>query len=185
MPANLRKVNLLNDINVREIFSYDHVTGIITWKSRPAMGKAWNGRHAGKVAGFVDIGGYRHIKVMGERYAAHRIAWIYMTGEWPEYEIDHANGDRADNRFKNLREAKPGDNNQNIRKQKRSLTSRFMGVSYRKKDGAWVAQICRGRKVVYLGGFASEHAARDAYRAAKSRIHTFQPELRKNAEVQS
>jgi hypothetical protein len=183
MSENRRKVNYLNDANVRQIFTYDHVTGILTWNYRYSEGPAWNGRNAWKIAGHIGDCGYRIVKLRGEKYRAHRIAWLYMTGAWPDHDVDHANGDRADNRFKNLRSAKPGDNNQNSAKQKRATSSRFIGVSYRKSDGAWVAQICSGGKSVYLGGFASEHAARDAYRAAKSRMHTFQPALRQNAEV--
>lgn len=182
MPANLRKVNKIDGANVRECFDYDYVSGRLTWKERPSAGVTWNLRFAGKIAGCLHSEGYVVVKCFGERYRAHRLAWLYMTGEWPSYEIDHINGDRADNRFINLREASHGENNQNLAKQKRPTTSKYIGVSYRKSDGAWVAQIKGNDRTIFLGAYASEQRARDAYRIAKEKYHKFQPKIRANAE---
>jgi HNH endonuclease len=47
--------------------------------------------------------GYRYVEIDGELYRADRVAWLYVTGEWPEGEVEHINGDRGDNRWENLR----------------------------------------------------------------------------------
>ena len=40
---------------------------------------------------------------MGKKYYAHRLAFLYVKGFLPEYEIDHKNRIRHDNKWSNLR----------------------------------------------------------------------------------
>lgn len=82
---------------------YDHELGWFMWK----VHRSQNIR-AGRVAGCVcsthgNTNSYVTIRIDETGYCAHRIAWLLMTGAWPEGEIDHENGKRSDNRFKNLR----------------------------------------------------------------------------------
>jgi hypothetical protein len=84
---------------LRALLSYDPVSGVLVGLIKPSQPV-----RAGAVAGGINHG-YRRIKIGRRIYGAHRLAWLYMTGEWPCNEIDHINCDRADNRWCNLREA--------------------------------------------------------------------------------
>jgi hypothetical protein len=97
---------------LRELLHYDPDTGDFTW--RTARKRIPAGAIAGTVErGFrrITIGGGRH----GPRYSAHRLAWLYMTGAWPNGYLDHINRDPDDNRFANLRLATNSQNQANTR----------------------------------------------------------------------
>ena len=49
--------------------------------------------------------GYRVILLQGSVYPADRLVWLYVTGELPDGEIHHVNGDLLDNRRENLIDA--------------------------------------------------------------------------------
>lgn len=133
--------------------SYDPVTGIFT--AKVSAGR----RKAGDVLGYVKADGYRLVQFNGKWKYAHRLAWFFMTGEWPKAEIDHINGARDDNRFANLREATRSQNMMNSAKR---------GVCFHKRQGKWTASIRVNGKRTHIGTFASEAAALAAYdRTAK------------------
>lgn len=155
---------------IRNLLNYDADTGVFTW--REAAGR-WGRIRAGTVAGGVNkIHGYREISIGGKLYKAHRLAWLYMTGEWPKEEIDHINRNRADNRFVNLREATTAQNlyNKNLY---RSNTSGFVGVHWRKNCGKWQARIGVNGKRISLGHFDSPTEASNIYAEAKRKYHHF------------
>jgi hypothetical protein len=85
------------------IFRYDPETGCLFWKG--CGRKRTLGKPVGS-AGFKHSngGGYRRVWYNGYKYLVHRIIWLMQTGNWPEYQIDHINGNRYDNRFENLRD---------------------------------------------------------------------------------
>src|SRR3990167_475912 len=141
---------------LRELLHYDPLTGIFKWlvqKGRVA---------AGSVAGTSDGNGYVQIRIDGKHYRGQRLAWCYMTGEWPESQVDHEKLNRSDNRWENLREASNAQNtmNQGLRK---SNTSGFKGVSWHAAAKAWVANIRLDARTTYLGTFFSPAAAHGAY----------------------
>jgi hypothetical protein len=117
--------------------------------------------------------GRPHVRFMylkNTRYPQHRIAWFYMTGEWPEHLVDHINGNPHDNRWSNLRAATPSQNSMNCRK---AIDNRsgYKGIHLRGDGKAWKAQIiCNGRHY-YLGCFRDKEAAVAAYREAALRLH--------------
>lgn len=117
------------------------------------------------------------VQVGRKKYRAHRIAWLLTHGEYPPHGIDHANGDKADNRLSNLRAATQAENGQNL-KTKSNNTSGHPGVSWFKPVNKWRARIMLNRKEYGLGYFDSVEAAAEAYRKAKTELHTFQPTLR-------
>jgi hypothetical protein len=95
---------------LRRLISYDPATGILTWKHRERefftsdwQCNAWNARYAGAVCGKISQG-YVRIKIFGQSYAGHRIAWAIHFGVHPSLMIDHINGVRNDNRIANLRD---------------------------------------------------------------------------------
>lgn len=57
----------------------------------------------GREAGTKHRKGYIYIKIGQRKYAAHRLAFMYMEGTWPEHEVDHINRVKDDNRWENLR----------------------------------------------------------------------------------
>lgn len=153
-------------------FSYDPHTGLFTRISRPC-----NRVKAGDVATCKSSEGYVHFRVEGTLYRAHRLAWLTMTGEWPETQIDHINGDRADNRFSNLRLVTNGENQQNRRHARiDNKSSNCMGVGFFRPQGKWRARIQVNKKSVLLGYFDSEAAASNAYQKAKQQLHPFAPQ---------
>lgn len=113
--------------------------------------------------------GYRVIRIDDALYLAHRLAWFYVTGNWPANQIDHINGVRDDNRFSNLREATNLQNAHN-RKYNRNKSG-FQGV--RKENSKWLAEIKINYKAVRLGLFNTPEEAHCAYLIAKRQHHPF------------
>ena len=108
----------------------------------------------------------------GKLYLAHRLAWLYVHGSFPEHHIDHINRDRADNRISNIREATPAENRQNASLQRNS-TSGFSGVSWTKRERRWRARIVVNSREIGLGYFVDKQSAADAYAEAKKQFHPF------------
>ena len=86
---------------LKQLIHYDPNTGIFTWK--PRQDKRWDARFANKTAGTRHRDGYIAIKIREKVWLAHRLAWFYMTGAWPESFIGHINDDKTDNRWENLK----------------------------------------------------------------------------------
>jgi hypothetical protein len=149
----------LTSERMRELIHYDPATGIFTWIT------SRKGHHANRIAGKVTNHGYRQIGIERRYYAAHRLAWLWMTGAWPAGDIDHINLDRADNRFVNLREATDSQNQAN-RLALATNTSGFKGVTWHKKAEKWQAQIQVEGKVYYLGLYPTPEAAHATYAIA-------------------
>lgn len=145
--------------------SYDPVSGEFRWLTRADQTGQWNGRFAGKVAGWTTRFGYRAIEINGDRHYAHRLAFLAMTGRWPKDEIDHVNLVKDDNRWDNLREATRSDNGANKAVRKDSSTG-FKGVQYHKKAGRFAARITARGTVYNLGLFDTPEEASAIYAAA-------------------
>lgn len=148
----------------RERLSYEPESGVLTWVA---------GRRCGHVAGCHDNHGYIVVRLLGKNHKAHRLIWLIVHGEWPAAEVDHVNNVRDDNRLSNLRLATSSGNGQNQALTSGRGTSRFLGVCWAKDNRKWQAQIKVDRKTVYLGQFATEEEAAEAYRAAKERLHPY------------
>ena len=153
---------------LKSILHYDPITGIFTRKTKSAQRVK-----IGDIAGCVDVSdGYHKIKINHKKYKSHRLAWLYVKGEFPKYLIDHKNRIRHDNRFCNLRECTDAQNAQN-RPSDKNTSSKYVGVSYRKDTNKWKAQITVNGNTKNLGQFSLEKDAYDAYLKAKEIYHPF------------
>lgn len=156
---------MLTAERVREILSYDPLTGVFVWMARASA--KFNGKFAGKVAGSIDDMGYRVIGVDGRLYRAHRLAWLYVHGEWPKI-IDHKDGDRDNNTIANLRLATALQNTANRRGDSRSG---YKGVTWQSQIGRWQARIRVKGKNIHLGVFGTAEEASKAYETAAKSVH--------------
>ena len=146
----------MNRQHVVELLHYDPETGIFLRRARTS-----NRIKIGDKAGSKDKAGYLCIRLNGITYKAHRLAWLYVYGEWPRKEIDHINGRRDDNRIANLRDVSKSVNQQN----------RGYVRGYSRDRNRWKAQIRCDGKWMHLGCFGTEAEAHAAYYRAKSIIH--------------
>lgn len=155
----------LTQERLKEALHYDSSTGIFTWRHRPDLSPQWNGRYADTIAG-CNLNGYRVIRLHGRTLYAHRLAWLYMYGKWPDPEIDHINHNRNDNRINNLREVTHKDNNRNhsINKSNKSGVS---GLDWDR--GAWRARINMSGVPIHLGRFQDKQDAIDALKEARNK----------------
>ena len=147
---------------IRDLFDYNASTGDLLWKS-PKGGVA-----KGREAGYINHYGYRRVGIQGMEHAAHRVVWAYHFGKWPDSEIDHLNGVRHDNRIDNLRDVSRRGNNQNkvCHRRGNMFGATMRKDSFRRKP--WQAQIVIDGKGVYIGSYATEQEAHEAYLKAAS-----------------
>lgn len=151
--------------HVREFLNYNPETGSFIWKHRSVdwfpdnrAWRIWNTRFAGSSAGSLHSSGYMDIGLFGYPFRAHRLAWVYVHGEWPEHEIDHINGVRDDNRIDNLRDVTSGSNKMNTKKPINN-SSGAIGVMYLARAKTWVAQIQFQGRNHHIGLFRTKEAA--------------------------
>lgn len=111
---------------------------------------------------------YQYIRVLGTRYMAHRLAWLYVYAKWPTSDIDHINRVKHDNRIINLREVTKSENQYNRGLSTNSSTG-AKGV-YKTKYG-YIAQITINSKPMYLGTYTTISAASEAYVKASKERH--------------
>jgi len=149
---------------LRGALNYDPTTGEFVWLKRP-MKKSLIGKRAGAINGR----GYVFIGLNNESYAAQRLAWLYMTGEWPKHEIDHINGVKTDNRFENLRDVTSTVNQQNVRRARKGSATGILGV-YRHRHG-FRTSIQVGGVSRYIGCFETAAEAQEAYLKARRELH--------------
>lgn len=146
-----------------ELLAYDATTGLFTW--RVSRGT----RKAGAVAG-TPLDGYVSIGLDGKTYKGHRLAWLYVKGEWPAFELDHWDTDKMNNRFANIRPATRGQNVANCGR-RTDNRSGFKGVRQKKGCATWEARIRHKGKLQHLGSYATPEAAHEAYCTAAERLH--------------
>lgn len=150
----------ISHAQLKAMLTYDPETGIVVWRINPG-----NGSKAGEVAGSVRKDGYALMTVCGRHVLVHRVAWFYMTGEWPPDKVDHKDTNRSNNRWKNLRSANGNQNKANGFKYK-SNTSGLKGVSWHSQCEKWNARIGINGHVKSLGVFDCRAAAGFAYQIA-------------------
>lgn len=163
---------------LRQLLSYDPDTGKLFWKERGpewfpngSQPESWNKRLAGAEAfTALNADGYKTGSLFNRSLRAHRVIWAMVSGGWPEGMIDHANGDRTDNRLENLRLATNAQNQSN-KGPKRGSLSGLKGVTWDASKGKWRARISHGNRRACLGLHETAADAHRAYRSASKEYH--------------
>lgn len=151
---------------LRELFSYDAATGVLTRRITTS-----NRCTAGKRAGTLDrTTGYRKVNVDGFMYGEHVVIWCLCTGAWPTGLIDHRNTVRDDNRWGNLRDGSRQLNQENLRHARADNALGVLGV-IAAKNGKFKAHIRIAGRQTCLDTFETTEAAHAAYVAAKRQHH--------------
>lgn len=149
---------------LQELFTYDPDRGV--FMRRTTRG----GYLAGTQAGNLNTIGYVALCVDRVDYLAHRLAWFYMTGEWPD-RIDHVNGCRSDNRWANLRNGSQRLNTENLRAARSNSKTGVLGVHPVSGSSSFRARIQVAGEAVYLGCYPTQAEAHAVYLQAKRKLH--------------
>lgn len=168
----------LTQEQVRSLLHYDPDDGVFTWRERPESDfcdvrtwRSWNSKFSGKPAGHIHKElGYLQLA----RDYGHRLAWLYMTGEYPNFEVDHKNGSRADNRWDNLRDLTKSHNSQNLHGPRNGkFLGVPLGVSYhdRLTSKPYAARISYAGRKKHLGYFSTAEEAYAVYLEEKRKHH--------------
>lgn len=149
---------------LREVLRFDSATGEFYWLC-PTRRRIVQGAKAGTLR----PDGYRRIRIDNKTYLAHRLAWLYVHGEFPASKLDHSNRNRDDNRLANLRTATDVQNSQN-----RVTRPPASGLSGAVAHGSrWQSHINAAGKRTHLGTFDTAEEAHAAYIAARRELHPF------------
>lgn len=152
ISAKIDRMSITQEL-LKKYLQYDPETGLFTWIGSYDQ----NHKRIGTVAGCVSKTTkrnlkYAHIQIFGNKYPAHRLAFLYMNGKFPDLYIDHINHDGTDNRWCNLREVTNSDNHKNTPKFSNN-SSGATGVHFKKSAGMWEAKIKSKYKQFHLGYF--------------------------------
>ncbi|MEH6565576.1 MAG: HNH endonuclease [Halopseudomonas sp.] len=147
---------------LKECLFYSPIVGVFEWRrSGPKVRR-------GLLAGAVVGNGYVRVCVDRKLYPAHKLAWLYMTGEYPEGPIDHIDGDRSNNAFKNLRLATCSQNSHNMRLHRTSTTG-VKGVTMVR--GKYEASIRKNGVYAFRKVYETLEEAEEAIRAKREELH--------------
>ena len=165
MMKDTRKV--LSQSTLKDTLRYDPITGVFTWlDTKPGNNRIF-GKKAGSVRGIGAVNKYYVlIRIDGKHHLAHRLAFLYMNGSFPEHDVDHINGNGADNRWINLRLATRSENGKN-QKRHSNNTSGVSGVCWRKDSGSWRVRITVDGEMIRLGSYKDKEEAIRIRRAAE------------------
>lgn len=153
---------------LKELLHYDPETGEFT---RLVARSGPRGK-VGSVVGTPDDEGYLRIAIDGQRYKAHRLAVLYITGNWPAEVVDHLDGDPTNNSWRNLHCCS---HKENMRRQRLRTdnTSGVKGVGFCKRHGKWLAYIKVDGVNHELGFFEDRESAIAARKAAEDELGYF------------
>lgn len=141
-------------------------TGQFYWRERgpeylaqTIRPKTWNKRRAGKaVHQTKNTMGYFQIKVLDKIYLAHRLVWLFTYGDWPQFNIDHIDGERTNNAVANLRDVPQSENMLNVRLRKDNASG-VTGVAWNTRYQRWDAVIRKNGVRRFIGSFKDKDLA--------------------------
>lgn len=154
---------------------YDPDSGGLFWnpvEERTPHDKSWNTRYSGNPVGFLKNNGYLVVNITDEngkktKFYAHRLIWKIMMGEDPPQFVDHFDGNKQNNKWDNLRDCTPSENNMNM-KMFSNNTSGVTGVVWNKSYGKWWARVTHNKNRISLGYFNNIDDAEAAVLEARS-----------------
>lgn len=149
-----------------EVFSYNPETGVFRYKADTYR----RIKRAGDIAGWQRPDRRIMINCDGKEYRAHRLAWLMMTGSWPEFEIDHEDLDPSNNRWTNLRAA-TSSQNQAHRGTQKNNKSGYTGVFQIKSTGHFAAYIKWQKQRIHIGVYGTAEEAHAAYAEMAKQLH--------------
>lgn len=156
---------------VKEWIHYDPETGIFTWLQ--GYFKIGRGSRAGHEVKRSPKHRYLQCNILKNQMLCHRLAWFYMTGQWPKDQIDHMDGNPFNNKFSNLREASHKQNQENKRPTHNSKTG-HKGITL-EPSNKWRAKIKHNFQTIYLGMFENLEDAIAARKSAEKIYFTHSP----------
>jgi hypothetical protein len=133
-----KKYEELDQEKLKSLVSYDRETGVFRWTWIEGAPLHRNRQFAGKRCGTIDKDGYLQITLIGHKYLAHRLAFMYINGAWPDKEIDHIDGVRNNNAFSNIRMVSRHENKRNMKQYENNSTG-TCGVGWHKQRNKWRA----------------------------------------------
>ena len=162
----------LTQERLKHLLQYDLETGLFVRRIDIKRGGIMTGTPAG--CRFTQGNkAYYAARIDGQLYPCHRLAWLYVYGEFPKGVIDHINRDGLDNRIENLRDVTHQVNMQNVSSKKdwKLHGCNLTGVSWDKSTQSWKSSICINGKQKHLGRFKTQESAHEAYLIKKREIH--------------
>jgi len=146
----------LTSERLHQLFVYDKITGFF---------RRTDSESSDHITGTKNCAGYIVMSIDGVTHYAHRLAFLYVTGRWPEHHVDHKDRNGCNNQWKNLRECDSRQNAGNSGISRHNSTG-FRGVSYDKSRSRWEAYITKSGRKKSLGRFDKSTDAAKAYNSA-------------------
>lgn len=140
---------MINQNQLHKILDYEPDTGLFKWKIRIA-----NRIQKESFAGTLKGNGYLYIAINQKQYLAHRLAWLYVYGYFPEYGVDHINRIPTDNRICNLREVSQICNLRNTGNYSNNKSG-VKGVGFDKQTSKWLSRITINQKTIKIGRYSN------------------------------
>lgn len=157
---------------ISSILNYDPETGLFTNKVK-RNSRAMPGGVAGCQTTVSSGKKYIQIRIAGRNYYAHTLAIFYMTGLWPEQQVDHIDGNSLNNRIANLRCVSVSENQHNRKCAQKTSQTGVIGVTWRIKNNreVFISRIKVNMKRIHIGTFSNIADAEAAYLTAKRQLH--------------
>ena len=128
-------------------YTQDQIKSAVTYEPKTGnFYKNSSGKLLGSLSKRSKGTNYWRVGLLGTNVPAHRLAWFYMTGKWPE-EVDHLNRNGMDNSWKNLRECNRSENVTNTRVRKDNLIG-LTGICEHRAPGVYRVVAHRGKKKI-------------------------------------
>jgi len=159
----MSKIDTVTQEYVKKVLHYNPETGIFTW-----LATCSNRAVKGSIVSCTDPHGYICLRVNNVNVRAHRLAYLYIVGKWPDNYIDHINGNTSDNRWVNLRHVTS------------AVSSKNKGICKRCRFGLMGIDIAHGKyrvrirdkgKEVHLGLYVDFFEACCARKSAESKYN--------------